>query len=360
MKGEDVVRSLYGAILSGQGRGFYVGLELMALLRGTWLTDSQVLPSPGESPLSIRRRSHDFARRLMGEPRHLGEKELEGIQGDLAVEALAALGRGLRVPVPGRRKRQPWHAEHFQPFVGELVHYDAVFRRNSKRAIVIVGGRGMVVSTERYLYRGAGGLAHMILRSDTDKDRLARSRNDLKRLVQDSGTPLGELFDALASRDKGDSSEDGTPLLFKDEPEFLCLKFFKPDSRWVERLREGVARIAARSLPPAKRAEALMHWVPFCIARYQEEVSFRLLDDTPSPIPLDLGTKASPIRRRSREVHDRCRAKIVEALEEQARAVAPHVLESRTRSWRDGARMFFPELWRQWGHSTLTRVDDTL
>ena len=106
MKGEDVVRELFGAILSNQGRGFYVGLELMALIRGTLDHDGSVLPTPSSdgSPITITRRSHDFARRLMGEPRALALGEDATIQGDNALETLAALGRGLRVPVPGRRR----------------------------------------------------------------------------------------------------------------------------------------------------------------------------------------------------------------------------------------------------------------
>ena len=339
-RGEDVVRSLFGAILSGQGRGFYVGLELMALLRGTLEHDGLVLPAPTKEPLTVQLRSHDFARRLMGEPRHLADEETQGIEGELALDAIAALGRGLRVPVPGRRRRPGWHGEHFQPFVGELIHYDAVFRKRQKGAVMKVDGHDVVVSVERYLYRGAGGLAHAMLRTDLDQGRLDRTRTELTRLVSDSGTPLGELFASLSARDKG-SDEPQRLKTFRDDPEFESVESFDRESAWVEHLRGGVLRIAERKLPRAKIAEAIMYWVPYCIARYQADVAYRELGMTPRPIPVDMGSTASPIRRRSREVHERSRSTIVQALESRAEGIASDVLKSGSRKWRDGARNFY-------------------
>ncbi len=339
-RGEDVVRSLFGAILSGQGRGFYVGLELMALLRGTLEQSGSILPAPSDEPLTVLLRSHDFARRLMGEPRYLGAGETEGIEGTLALDAIAALGRGLRVPVPGRRRRPGWHGEHFQPFVGELIHYDAVFRRRERDALMRIDGRGVFISTERYLFRGAGGLAHAMLRSDPDEMRLGRTRAALGRLVSDSGTPLGELFASLSARDRG-SDQPRRLKEFRDEPEFECLAGLDRESPWVDLLRDGVMQIAQQPLPSAKIAEALMHWVPYCIARYQADVSYRELDMEPRPIPVDLGSSPSPIRRRSREVHEQGRSTIVRALESHASGIEPDVLESGSKKWKDGARNFF-------------------
>ncbi len=342
VKGDDVVRDLFGAILADQGRGFYVGLELMALVRGTLDQDDAILPAPTGEPLEIRRRSHDFARRLMGEPPSLGEGEAPSIQGERALEVLAALGRGLRVPVPGRRRRMPWHAEHFQPFVGELIHYDAVFRtarvRDPEEDVLEIGSEKKRVSTERYLYRGAGGLAHAILRSDPDSDRLAGTRDGFRRLVSDSGTPLGELFGALSKKDKGVDAAGS----FKDDRESMSVGRFDRDSDWVEVLRDGVHRIVQRSLPTAKVAEALLHWVPYCVARYQADVSFRSLDRPSPSLPVDLGSSASPIRRKSREMHERCRADIVHAIDSRAEQLNPALMtRGKSKSWRDSARGFF-------------------
>lgn len=342
MKGENVVRDLFGAVLSDQGRGFYVTLELMALARGTLDCDGSILPSPAAGrELAIRRRSHDFARRLMGEPMSLGEDETEVIQGDRGLDVLAALGRGLRVPVPGRRRRMPWYAEHFRPYVGELIHYDAVFRKARKTddpgTVVSLGGDLHRISTERYLYRGAGGLAHAMLRTDPQSDRLDRIRTGLRDLVGDSGTPLGELFAALSRNDKGIDA-DG---VFYDSPEALAVEKFAGANRWAERLRCGVLRIVERPLPRAKRAEMLLYWIPYSIARYQADVAFESLGEEVPPLPVDLGSESSPVRRRSRETHDRCRAVIVKALEEHAAVSAPEVLRAKSRKWRDGARGFF-------------------
>lgn len=338
-KGENVVRAVYGGILSGQGRGFYVGLELMVLLRGSLLHADELLPSPTDEPITVKLRSHDFIRRLMGEPRYLAEGETDGIEGAMALEALAALGRGLRLPVPGRRHRKPWFNEHLRPYVGELIHYDAVFRKR-KNGPFEVDGKHSVVSTERYLLRGAGGLAHMMLRSDHDVARLTRMRSALRDLVDDARSPLGELFDALARRDKGTESDDGYKT-FEDGSEHLC-RGYQEDARWVEILREGTLRIAERrELPRAKRAEALMHWVPYCIARYQIEVSCSATAQPEPYIPIDMGMGPGPIRRHSREVHDRSRSAIVAALEAEAERSAPELSKRKTTSWRDGARNFY-------------------
>jgi hypothetical protein len=115
------------------------------------------------------------------------------------------------------------------------------------------------------------------------------------------------------------------------------------ESPWIDLLRDGVRRIVSRErLPRAKRAEALMHWVPYAIARYEMDVSFRTCKLDVLAVPVDFGAGASPLRRRSREVHDRCRAVIVDALETRAEEVAPAILgPGKSRSWRDSARQFF-------------------
>jgi hypothetical protein len=340
--GDDVVVLLYGGILNDQGRGFYVGLELMALLRGTLDHADAILPDPTGAPIVAVRRSHDFARRLMGESRELGEGEASRIKGEQALEILAALGRGLRVPVPGRRRRKPWYAEHFEPAVGELIHYDAVFRRARQRdddaSTITLGGERKRVSVERYFYRGAGGLAHAMLRTDPNPQRLAAVREGFRRLVGDSNTPLGQLFAALGKMDKVQPGEAS----LADDPEQRCVERLRQDARWTELLRAGVSRILDRGLPPAKSCGALLHWVGYAIARYQLEVSCRELDKEVPPIPVDLGGTRGPIRRASRECHDRCRSAIVSALESKAEATKPELLEKgRTRSWRYSARGFF-------------------
>lgn len=356
--GELAVRKLFGAVLADQGRGFYVGLELLAILRGTYEHtkrvhgSGEVLPEVGPEPLRIVRRSHDFARRLMGEPRCLSAVEANEFGNEETLDTLAALAQGLRVPIPGRRRRPPWHGEHLQPYVGELIHYDAVFRKARKvdgTKALQIGSERKRVSIERYLYRGAGGLAHAMLRT-ADNDQRESMRAKLLDLVSDSHTPLGDLFRALGTRDRVEDSN------FAEAAELDCIRprdgkgGFDGSSPWVERLRAGVERIAGRRLPRAKRSEALMYWVPYCIARYQADVAHRYVEKPSSQrvtptnvaVPVDLGTGPGPIRRRSREVHDRIRANIGDALKEVA---ATHFSEDYVKAastkWRDAARGFF-------------------
>ncbi|MDA7494670.1 hypothetical protein N8467_01230 [bacterium] len=276
----------------------------------------------------------------MGEQRSLGPDETTSIEGEDALEVLAALCRGVRVPVPGQRVRPPWQGEHFQPFVGELIHFDAVFRKARKNdtGTLLVGGQATRISVERYYYRGAGGLAHAILRSDDNTDRLKKTRAGLKRLVSDSETPLGDLFSALASKDKCQAESNE----LEEAPEHDAVKWHNTGSPWVNILRDGTRRIVERDLPRAKIAEALLHWIPYAIARYQVDVAFTHMKETTPAIPVDLGSSPSPLRRRSREVHDRCRAIIAKAVDDYAENKDPSLLKMRgLKSSREHARGFF-------------------
>ncbi len=58
-----------------------------------------------------------------------------------------------------------------------------------------------------YHYRGGGGLAHMILRSDPDSERLEQNRAGLAALVADSEGPLGKLANACATHDLADPKD---------------------------------------------------------------------------------------------------------------------------------------------------------
>jgi hypothetical protein len=326
--GEKVVQSLFGATLAEQGRGFYITLELLALLKGTQTSSGEILPVQ-KDPLRIERRAHDFARRLMAEPCALADSEREAL-GSKEFETLRALALGLRVPVPGRRKRPKWQGEHLFPYVGELIHYDAAVRRKRRNDDDPTDFR---VSIERYTYRGAGGLVHKILRIDTDHDRLERNRRGLANLIEDSNGPLGRLFDAMMAHDLG--SEDSP---FEDDLEANTKVY---ETEWTEQLRNGVCRLVERKRPTAKIIESLMYWVPFCVARHQLQLACNETGDESIPIPIAMG-ESRGIRRVSREVHDDCRNAIVRALNKRAAAEHPGLLKDRkTMKWRDTSRNFF-------------------
>lgn len=327
-RGEKIVQSLFGATLAEQGRGYYITLELLALLRGTYLANGTILPTE-DGAVEIERRAHDFARRLMAEPCALSESERSAL-GGREYETLRALILGLRVPVPGRRKRPNWLGEHLYPYVGELIHYDAAPRKKRAQDDVPTDFR---VSIERYLYRGAGGLVHKILRTDPDSDRLARNKVGLSWLVQDSRSSLGRLFEALMAHDLGHESS-----AFADDSEARASVH---GSRWVEHLRSGVCRLVERDRPPAKKVESLMSWIPFCVARHQLDLACRELAEQDIQIPVSMG-ESRGIKRISREIHDDCRTTISNALTARAAAEDPELLKGRASAkWRDTSRNFF-------------------
>jgi hypothetical protein len=339
----NVVRECFGAALSDIGRGFFVTLELLAILRGGMDLqehDGTLLlqvPAPGD-PVRYARKSHDFARRMPTDPELLDPSELGALEGTDTRAALAALVDALTVPFPGRRGRPPFKRRLLYPYVGELIHYDAVDRR----------GR---VSLEQYTFRGAGGLVYKMLGRDSDKERLARNESGLMALVSDSGSALGRLASAMQAHDV--VPRPGAPSFFEDESARLAEPRIE-GSWWTTALCDGVANIVGRaSLTRAKRVEMLMHWIPYCIARYQLEVATAVLEREPEEIPIDLRTRPNTIRRASQELLQRIPSTIGQALavtasklsleNEQDRAGYAEIAESAlgARATLKNARAFF-------------------
>jgi hypothetical protein len=326
-----VVRQCFGASLYVQGRGYFVTLELFAICRG--LLDSAPSeerasallppPHPDETALHYQRRSHDFARRV---PMHSGEDLLEGtpqnLEGDDTRETLAALIDALTVPLPGSRGPLTFKRRMLYPFVGELVHYDAVDRANRSG-----DGPSRRITLDRYNYRGAGAFAHRVLRTDEDAARLDVVRSGLFELVSDSGTSLGRLANALAVHDAARQDDD-----FADEGEPRS-RIMRGGERWSEHLRTGVRNIVARTeIPRAKRVELLMHWVPFCVARYQLDVACAVLDRPVEIIPYDQRPVRNTIRRASQRLVSRVPGVISDALVETARRLAEDTQDESRRS----------------------------
>jgi hypothetical protein len=330
--GEEVVKAAFGASLYEQGRGYYVTLELFALIWGTAArVDKQILPPlDGEPELSVVRRSHDFARRLVANMLS-PEKAADAFESaqSSSLETVRALLQGLTVATAGRRApAKNWGATHFYPYVGDLIHYDAVDRRGKP-------------SMERYLFRGGGGLAHRLLRSDPEVLRLDATRRGFARLVGESTGALGSLAAALAAHDEAEPKE------FKDglEPgaeQPLDLRRGVACA-WAELLRSGVANILGRDrLHQAKKVEALMHWVPYCIARHQLERSAAILGRAVPVLPIDLQARSSSVRDASRSALDTSRGMVFSALERKAVELGKgNLLAQRQQTWREGSRGFF-------------------
>jgi hypothetical protein len=256
-RGEKIVKDVFGGTLQQQGRGFYVALELFAILRGSLLLErreddrARLLPSKDADAVFLRP-SHDFARRIMSDG--FREKERPRLREHVSEESCAALRSlllGVQAPVPGRRSDPPdWRKWHLYPYPPDFIHYDALHRHGK-------------INIERDSYRGGGGLAHRILREDPDSERLGGVREGLRALLSDSEGPLGTLARALGELDEAREQADRP---FTDEVE---KKSSVLESPWVNILRDGTLNILTCGLPASKRIETLMHWVPFCILRHQ-------------------------------------------------------------------------------------------
>lgn len=297
--GAPLVRSVFGVNLEQQGRGFYVPLELLAITRGVWEADrSQVLDSAAKV-VTYRRASHDFARRVAVGTEVPPEVLEPAVQGTPTLQTVRALLSSLIVEIPGRRQAPKWFAAHLYPFVGELIHYDAVERR----------GRPAI---ERYTFRDGGGWAYNVLRSDPLTERRLRTRDELCRLVGDSGRPLGRVAAALKTHDTAPAQE------FPDSS-LQETRVFDDVSPWPEHLRRGVNYIVTRNaVPAAKQIESLMHWVPYCLARHQLHLARAVLDLPRERVLVDATRDTNPLRTRSQELLDEYHKDIANALVQEA------------------------------------------
>lgn len=315
-RGAELVHELFGANFQEQGRGFYVALELMAIVRGV----AEVAPSDVLSPdidvVRYGRSSHDLARRIATMSPVPDAQLASAVQGATTLETLHALLSSLIVEVPGRRRSPKWFAAHLYPFVGELVHYDAV-ERNHRPSI------------ERYVFRDGGGFAHRVLRTDPDPERRARVRDGLLLLVRDSGSALGRVASALKSHDAADRPTEP----FADQSEATTEP--RDDiSPWPSALRSGVDRIVRRTTSPrTKRVEQLLHWVPYCVARHQLHLARRRLGLATEIIPVDATSESNPLRTRSQQALDEFRWNIVAALTSIAEAHQEAAPEDERQSW---------------------------
>ncbi|WP_039796473.1 hypothetical protein [Nocardia araoensis] len=338
----EVVSRLFGVNLEQQGRGFYVTLEMLAIARGVYLAHqedpvrfAELLDDGAETP--YKRTSHDLARRIATKTRIVeGDEELgKAVELDTSetLETLHALFSSLLVEIPGRRTQPSWFGAHIYPFVGELIHYDAVERRikqsdvslrksAKKRAQASKVAVGInAPSIERYLFRDGGGWAYKVLRRDPDPDRKEVTRQGLTDLVQDSCTALGNLAKALSAHD---FDYDEAPVEGSD----AGIELHEDLSPWPDLLREGTCNVVARitTVPRAKRTESLMHWVPYCLARHQLHLARTKLGVTDrESILLDFGNEATPLRRESQKNLTGCRNDIVNAINVQAREMISEI-----------------------------------
>ena len=104
---DKIVKDTFGALLRNQGKGFYVTLELLALIKGAKEAGGEILPAVEKvEGVKVLRRSHDFARRLLYDPDTLKEEERAHLADEVTTDTLRALMNALRVVPPGRSEEK--------------------------------------------------------------------------------------------------------------------------------------------------------------------------------------------------------------------------------------------------------------
>jgi hypothetical protein len=295
-KGE-VVWAAYGVPISPQGQGFHPALELLALAAGVIAVDQSKgpLPKPDGGPIRILRPALALARILASSSDDpLLQNFRTRLIGETCEETLHAILKGLLVPMPNRRKVPLWWSSHFYPYAGELVHYDVAVRRGK-------------LNSERVYYRGTGGLAFRLLRSDPEPGRHAAVSAAIADLVRPGGAgALGSVISALSKMDDllpwTDSGRPDQP--FSEQTE---MRIGEPDNiesyeclNWTRHLRDGVHKIGTRKLTRSRRMDALIRWVPFCIAMMLlERCDKQNGGNGTSILPIDLLDRPTSLRQAS-------------------------------------------------------------
>jgi hypothetical protein len=334
-QGQRVVREVFGGPFYQQGRGYYVSLEFFAIAKGVLDLERtkgvEELLSPTLRQTRYMRRGLVAARRLLhGAP--LTEEAMRQLRGESTARSLQTLLEGLERRVPGRQKPATnWQNRHFYPYPPELIHYDAVERRN--RAEI-----------ERYTYRGAGAFIYRVLRTDPDAARLARIRAGLRELLAPSDTALGRIATALSDLDVVELGDRLPKEPFEDPSDIKTQEAdARPEpTRWQELCRVGVDAILTRTTPKFRKVEALMNWLPLCVVFHQHSRALRYLgrDEHPALV-FDAGVGASPVRSRAKQELRSAIMAVGEALEQRARDAKYHKLMEGSQSWRTDPRSFF-------------------
>jgi hypothetical protein len=289
----------FGVNVQQQGRGYYVALELLAIIRGSHELGLEPLAADDEPPRLLRH-SHDAARRLAaGTPELMDPESIDELGGPDLAALLGRLFRSIMVSIPGRRETGiPWQQLYLTPYVGELVHWDAVQRKRRERGAVI----------EEYSFRGVGAYAHRLLRTDPNMARLDETRDALLRAVSDGSTPLSVLARAASARDEATPTE----ATLDDEP---AAGDGTPSTVWIEALRSGTHHIVTRDLPREKTVDLLMHWVPYAMARHILDISRARVGEDAAVVVVDFTGGAGPVRSLARRNYKDAATTIVDAMD---------------------------------------------
>lgn len=268
----DVANELFGGRVFGSGAGYLTAIEFFGLLGAAFSHNKKILAD--DELMEVQLNSADFARRYAWPPKKAGDAELklteatdvfsgglEDFQNENH-EPLVQLIRSLAIPKkPNVSAGRDWTTARFYPYSKELMHWDIRRKKGVRNE----------VQTERNDIRGAGALAHKILRGDNDSARLKRIQEGFKEIL-DPTLATDQLFSRL---NKGNNCEAGH--IFKDEIEQKS-KTIGLESEGI--LCRSVDNILTnKNLDKFTKVNHLMHIIPLAVMCHALRAARHYLDD---------------------------------------------------------------------------------
>ena len=333
LKGPEVSRELFGGVLDFDAAGHYPGLELLNFV---YCGEGEE-PLPAGDSVKIKRRAHDFGRRLVWDSSFEDDPRRHSVLLDdtAAEETLRELLRCLQLEIPNGTKEPKWSRAHFFPYTPSLIHWDARERYG-------------VIRLERLYLRGGGALAFKILRSDPNAARLERIRDGFKQLYgATAGSPLEILADFINSQSKIDTQAG------LDEIE-KATRTNVDD--FEEVYRNGILNILEqKDATSVAKIRAVMGWTALWLVLMQNRRARKSLDLEESTIICDCGAGRPQLRRVSQRCLQEVLGNIVNAVV-KAEPKIPNAQRNKIRSffWASAAANGFLNAWRGRKHFTLS------
>lgn len=331
--GPEISRALFGGVLDFDAAGHYPGLELLNFV----FCNNAEVSLPSDTSVSVKRRAHDFGRRLVWDPQFISDTRRHNVLLDeeAAEQTLRELLRCLQLEIPSGAKDPKWSRAHFFPYTPSLIHWDARERHGDVR-------------TERLYLRGGGALAFKILRSDSDASRRNRTKVGFDNLYSEvTESPLDTLADFMNRQSKVDAPASA------DEIEALSRANLDD---FEDTYRDGICNILEQSgVTSVARIRAVMGWTALWLVLMQDRRARRSLGLDPAPIICDSGAGSSQLRRLSQRCLQEVLGNIVQATVE-LEPNTPKKQRDKIRGffWATAAANGLLNAWRGRKHFTLS------
>lgn len=332
-KGPQVSRELFGGVLDFDAAGHYPGLELLNFVYCCEGDD----PLPTDDGVKIRRRSHDFGRRLVWDGSFKDDPRRHDVLLDdvSAEETLRELLRCLQLEIPSGASEPKWSRAHFFPYTPSLIHWDGRERFGNTRL-------------ERLYLRGGGALAFKILRSDQNPARLDRIRDGFRQLYSATfESPLEILAGFINEQSKRDEQavlDDIERATRANIDEFEDI------------YRNGILNILEQEgATSVAKVQAIMGWTGLWLVLMQSRRARRYLAIEDSPVICDCGAGSPQLRR----VSQRCLQEILSNIVKAVARAEPNIANAqrnkiRSFFWATAAANGFLNAWRGRKHFTLS------